>query len=162
MVGVASKTMKAGISQHSAKRTPGSLRARQPSASAAGSNSAPGKISSGVSRVWYPGGAPWLSWPPTSLGAKSAPKAVVQNPPSVATVTAAAQGPTIAAIRIRPQVQPRSLSHAPLRSHAHSDSAVRVTTISPTGPFTSIDNDRPSQNSSRVIRPVGGPPREAA
>ncbi len=78
--------------------------------------------------------------------------APVQNEPSVATVTAIAQGPTTSRTSPRPQDQPRLPSHGARRSLIQRAAMVRAATIGPIGPFNSIDRARPSQNSTRVPR----------
>src|SRR5258707_509785 len=67
----------------------------------------------------------------------------------------------MAANRISPQPQPRDLYQPARRSRAQSARPVRMTISGPTGPFTRVAPEPPSQNSSRVSRPAGGPSRAA-
>ncbi len=109
-----------------------------------------------------PGGAPWLSWPPLSFDSMSPITAPDQKAPSVATVTAMAQGPTINSTRTAPQVQPRSFSQGARRSQIHRAAMARNTTIGPIGPLIRIDRARLSQNSALVPLPAIASPLLAA
>ncbi len=88
--------------------------------------------------------------------------APVQKAPSVATVTARAQGPTTSSTRAIPQVQPSSFSQAAFRSQPQRQRTVRAATIGPIGPFNRMESAIPTQNKVLVPRPATAWPRLAA